>query len=277
MKPKPINSKLYARVKAEAKKKFNVYPSAYANGWLVKEYKRRGGKYSGKKSKKVGLGRWFDEKWINVCKLPKKVPCGRPKIALSEWKKKYPYCRPSRRINKKSPSTSNEIPLSVLKKRCKIKQKNPLKRIGGGKSRRKKSVRRKSRRRKSVRRKSRRKKSVRRKSRRRKSVRRKSRRKSVRRKSRRKSVRRKSRRKSVRRKSRRRKSVRRKSRRRKSVRRKSRRRKSVRRKSRGGSDPETKAPNYCELLLNLSKLPGDDGERAKEKLKIYCKNYKITI
>jgi hypothetical protein len=44
-KPVPTNKKLYARVKAEAKRKFKVYPSAYANGWLVKTYKSRGGKY----------------------------------------------------------------------------------------------------------------------------------------------------------------------------------------------------------------------------------------
>jgi len=43
--PKPTNPKLYARVKAEAKRKFKVYPSAYANGWLVREYKKRGGGY----------------------------------------------------------------------------------------------------------------------------------------------------------------------------------------------------------------------------------------
>jgi DNA topoisomerase-1 len=41
----PINPKLYAKVKAEARAKFDVYPSAYANGWLVQEYKRRGGEY----------------------------------------------------------------------------------------------------------------------------------------------------------------------------------------------------------------------------------------
>lgn len=43
--PVPTNKKLYARVKAEAKRKFKVYPSAYANGWLVKTYKARGGGY----------------------------------------------------------------------------------------------------------------------------------------------------------------------------------------------------------------------------------------
>lgn len=47
----PTNPELYARVKAAAKKKFDVYPSAYANAWLVREYKKRGGKYrTGKKS-----------------------------------------------------------------------------------------------------------------------------------------------------------------------------------------------------------------------------------
>ena len=42
---KPKNPALYARVKAEAKRKFKVYPSAYANAWLVRTYKSRGGKY----------------------------------------------------------------------------------------------------------------------------------------------------------------------------------------------------------------------------------------
>lgn len=45
----PTNPTLYSRVKAEAKRKFKVYPSAYANGWLVKTYKARGGKYRTRK------------------------------------------------------------------------------------------------------------------------------------------------------------------------------------------------------------------------------------
>ena len=43
--PVPTNKRLYSQVKSEAKRKFRVYPSAYANGWLVKTYKARGGKY----------------------------------------------------------------------------------------------------------------------------------------------------------------------------------------------------------------------------------------
>ena len=42
---KPTNPELYSRVKAEANKKFRVYPSAYANAWLVRTYKKRGGGY----------------------------------------------------------------------------------------------------------------------------------------------------------------------------------------------------------------------------------------
>ena len=41
----PVNKALYTRVNTEAKPKFKVYPSAYANAWLVREYKKRGGTY----------------------------------------------------------------------------------------------------------------------------------------------------------------------------------------------------------------------------------------
>ena len=51
--PTPTNKKLYATVRAAAKKKFKVWPSAYVSSWLVKEYKRRGGKYCGSKANKV--------------------------------------------------------------------------------------------------------------------------------------------------------------------------------------------------------------------------------
>lgn len=50
----PTDKALYARVKAEAKRRFKVYPSAYANGWLVREYKKRGGGYKSVKSGKNG-------------------------------------------------------------------------------------------------------------------------------------------------------------------------------------------------------------------------------
>jgi hypothetical protein len=42
-KPKPTNPALWARAKSAARSKFDVYPSAYANGWAAKWYKRKGG------------------------------------------------------------------------------------------------------------------------------------------------------------------------------------------------------------------------------------------
>jgi hypothetical protein len=45
----PSNPKLYAIVVQAAKDKFDVYPSAVANSWVVQEYKRRGGTYKSKK------------------------------------------------------------------------------------------------------------------------------------------------------------------------------------------------------------------------------------
>ena len=45
------NESLLKRLKREAKKKFNVYPSAYANAWIKKEYKKRGGMFKGENPK----------------------------------------------------------------------------------------------------------------------------------------------------------------------------------------------------------------------------------
>ena len=141
IKPVPTNKKLYAQVKRDAKKKFKAWPSAYASAWLVKEYKRRGGKYSGKIDKSQGLSRWFDEEWINVCKLPKIVKCGRPKTSLKDWKKKYPYCRPRKKISKSTPKIASSLSKAEIKRRCKNKRRNPRKRITDKKSRKPKKSR----------------------------------------------------------------------------------------------------------------------------------------
>jgi hypothetical protein len=54
----PSNPKLYARVVQAAKDKFDVYPSAVANSWVVQEYKRRGGTY--KSEKALGLDNFWN-------------------------------------------------------------------------------------------------------------------------------------------------------------------------------------------------------------------------
>lgn len=133
----PSNPQLYQQVLKKAKATFDVWPSAYASAWVVREYKKRGGKYkqsgkykkSGRNSKKPSkskpaLRRWFDEKWIDVCHLPKIVPCGR-----SNSKRKYPYCRPLKRVNSSTPRTARQLSKSEIRRRCLKKRKNPYSKV----------------------------------------------------------------------------------------------------------------------------------------------------
>ena len=46
-----LEKKLCPEGKAAAKRKFKVYPSAYANGWAAKMYKDAGGKWKTEKKK----------------------------------------------------------------------------------------------------------------------------------------------------------------------------------------------------------------------------------
>ena len=126
--PTPINKTLYARVKREAIQKFDTWPSAYASAWLVKEYKRRGGKYHGRKPKDSGLQQWFSEKWVDVCYWPKRRSCGRPK-ASKGYAEKYPYCRPSKRVNSRTPRTVQELTPKQRKSRCQKKRRSPKRRV----------------------------------------------------------------------------------------------------------------------------------------------------
>lgn len=130
---KPTSPNLYKKIKEEAKKKFSRFPSAYASAWIVKQYKSRGGKYnskkaSSKKKPKLGLSRWFAEKWIDVCELPKVVPCGRSNGH-------YPYCRPYRKVSSKTPKSVKEFSKAELKRRCSRKQQFRKKTMTGDKNR----------------------------------------------------------------------------------------------------------------------------------------------
>ena len=55
---KPSNMDLYNRIKQEARTKFDVYPSAVANAWVVAEYKRRGGTYKSEDSMMTSKSLW---------------------------------------------------------------------------------------------------------------------------------------------------------------------------------------------------------------------------
>lgn len=62
----PSNARLYAQIIREAKDKFDVYPSAVANSWVVQEYKRRGGTYKAEKqvTKSIWSGGLLDFKGL---------------------------------------------------------------------------------------------------------------------------------------------------------------------------------------------------------------------
>ena len=81
--------------------------SAYRSGHVIKEYKRRGGKFrdDGKERK---LSRWFNEKWKDV--NPNKT------------RGSYPVYRPTVRINKRTPLTLREIDREDLIKQSRRKQ-----------------------------------------------------------------------------------------------------------------------------------------------------------
>ena len=67
-----VNKELHAEVKAAAKRKFKIYPSAYANAWMVREYKKRGGKF-----RNDGLDKWFKQKWVRMSSSGRILgPCG---------------------------------------------------------------------------------------------------------------------------------------------------------------------------------------------------------
>lgn len=98
-----INKKLYLEVKNEI---INKYPkhSAYRSMLIQKLYKEKGGLYKDNKNK--NLNRWLDEKWINVDQYlnnNKIVKCGDNKYI------KKSACRPLIRINKKTPTTIQEL------------------------------------------------------------------------------------------------------------------------------------------------------------------------
>lgn len=130
---KVLNPELYEKIKNKLKKnKKLVWPSAYASGLLVQQYKAQGGKYSGTKPKKTqGIARWFNEKWVDVCYYPKIKDCGRKNTSkLID----YPKCRPLKRISKDTPMTVSEVikkhGLNHLQKMCKNKRKHGLPKKG---------------------------------------------------------------------------------------------------------------------------------------------------
>ena len=133
MASKPLDMKLYNYVKELANKKFKAPSGIYRSSWIVKEYKRRSGKYSGTVNKNTGLHRWFRENWVDLNRpvLDKKgvikgyEKCGRnsTKKGQKGRKEKYPLCRPSKKVTKSTPVTYKELSSKSIKDAKRLKEK----------------------------------------------------------------------------------------------------------------------------------------------------------
>lgn len=120
-----VNKALYSRIKAKIRKDVNKKKrrwGAYDSGRLVREYKANGGKYRGGKGK-TNLGRWYKEKWVDACAWPKRKSCGR------KTKEKIAYCRPSKKIDSKTPKLVQDLTKAQIKSRCAKKKRSPMKRV----------------------------------------------------------------------------------------------------------------------------------------------------
>ena len=118
-----VNKALYAKIKAKIKKSIKGRRwGAYDSGRLVREYKAKGGKYRGGKGK-TDLGRWYKEKWVDACAWPKRKPCGR------KTKEKIAYCRPSKKVDSKTPKLVQKLTKAQIKSRCAKKKRSPMRRI----------------------------------------------------------------------------------------------------------------------------------------------------
>ena len=120
--PSPVpdnvrNPTLYRTVKAEIRRKLQPGQrwGAHHSGRLVQTYKMRGGTYSGTKPAHSNLRRWYQEKWIDVCYWPQRKAC-------SSNQKGFPYCRPSARVNSRTPTTVQELTAAQRKQRCRRKK-----------------------------------------------------------------------------------------------------------------------------------------------------------
>jgi hypothetical protein len=135
------DKKLYQYVKSLADKKFQSKTGIYRSSWIVREYKRRGGKFKGSKPKNSGLKRWFREKWVDLNRPLKNAQgkvigyrsCGRSKVKGS--KEKYPLCRPTYRVSAHTPKTYREISKRSLNRakrdKSRVKGSGNIK-FGGG-------------------------------------------------------------------------------------------------------------------------------------------------
>ena len=135
-------SSAYKKAKRMADEKFGEKTSAYKSMYIVRMYKKHGGRFSKPKDKNRGLTRWNREKWIRINpktgkplrRSGKLVSCGRSKKEFNNNERKG-LCRPYKRITKKTPRTAKQLGKKEMKRRSRIKSKNPDKYVRSKKRR----------------------------------------------------------------------------------------------------------------------------------------------
>ena len=100
------NPRLYRKARKLADEKYQKH-SAFKSSYMVKKYKEMGGTYSGKKTTN-GLTRWHKEEW-------------KTQNGDKGYKCKSDVYRPTKRINKKTPTTFKELSTTEIKRARKEK------------------------------------------------------------------------------------------------------------------------------------------------------------
>lgn len=123
-----------------AKQRYEVWPSAYASGHAAQVCSGRITDLQGERKVSPGFGphkdtrsssplaRWYAEEWIDVCTGE---PCGRRRRSRSPSKgkrkssreRKYPYCRPTKKVSDKTPKLASALSASEKKRLCAQKRR----------------------------------------------------------------------------------------------------------------------------------------------------------
>lgn len=140
---------LWLRTREKVKRRVAVWPSAYASGQVVQEYKRAGGRFYNPsklthdavmelelallENPSTGLDKWFAEKWVDIGRSiylsgPKAgnlkpsgwQPCGRDDADSG----KYPKCRPLAEAKRMTPQER----LYAVKRKREAEKRAPSKR-----------------------------------------------------------------------------------------------------------------------------------------------------
>ncbi len=121
--PKFKNPELYMKAKKEIMSKYKKH-SAYRSMLIVKKYKELGGKVDESKAK-GGTNRWLKEKWKNLTpvalgfsKIADAPKCG---VKHTKQGNNKSICRPTKRINKKTPKLAQTYTKEEIKKAQKLK------------------------------------------------------------------------------------------------------------------------------------------------------------